>query len=116
MKKQIDYITFKEHYGRKDEKEQSQMFYNAEKQTLSYSHGYSEIVQFKEACTFVDTGNGYVFTLNPSLKGRKEIHLGYDELMTLQQMIAALELTEVIDSLDENVDMLYSGNITKKSK
>ena len=116
MKKQIEYITFKEHYGRKDEKEQSEMFYNAEKQTLSYSHGYSEIVQFKEACTFVDTGNGYVFTLNPSLAGRKEIHIDYDELMTLQQMIAALELTEKIDSLEDNVDILYSGNITKKRK
>ena len=116
MKKQIDYITIKAHYGRKDEKEQSEMFYNAEKQTLSYSHGYSELVQFKEACSFVDNGNGYVFTLNPSLKDRKEIHLGYDELMTLQQMIAALGLTKVIDSLDENVDMLYCGNITKKSK
>ena len=116
MKKQIDYITFKEHFKRKNENEQSEMFYNAEKQTLSYSHGYSETVQFKEACTFVDTGNGYVFTLNPSLPGRKEIHLGYDELMTLQQMIAALELTDIIDSLEENVDMLYSGNITKKTK
>ena len=31
-------------------------------------------------------------------------------------MIAALELTEQIDSLEENVDMLYSGNITKKRK
>ena len=116
MKKQIEYITFKEHYGRKDEKEQSQMFYNAEKQTLSYSHGYSEIVQFKEACTFVDSGNGYVFTLNPSLAGRKEIHIDYAELMTLQQMIAALELTDKIDSLEDNVDILYSGNITKKRK
>jgi len=116
MKKQIDYITFKEHYGRKDENEQSQMFYNSEKQTLSYSHGYSSSVMFKEACTFVDTANGYAFTLNPSLPNRKEIHLGYDELMTLQQMIAALELTEIIDRLEENVDMLYSGNITKKRK
>jgi len=116
MKKQIDYITFKEHYGRKDENEQSQMFYNSEKQTLSYSHGYSSSVIFKEACTFVDTGKEYVFTLNPSLSGRKEIHLGYDELMTLQQIIAALELTQIIDSLEENVDLLYSGNITKKRK
>lgn len=116
MKKQIEYITFKEHYGRKDEKEQSQMFYNAEKQTLSYSDGHLSSVIFKEACTFVDTGNGYVFTLNPSLKQRKEIHIDYDELMTLQQMIAALELTEKIDSLEENVDISYSGNITKKRK
>ena len=116
MKKQIEYITFKEHFRRKNEQEQSEMFYNSEKQTLSYSHGYSELVQFKEACTFVDNGNGYVFTLNPGLPGRKEIHLGYDELMTLQQMIAALELTEIIDSLEENVDMIYSGNITKKRK
>lgn len=116
MKKQIEYITFKEHYRRKNENEQSEMFYNTEKQTLSYSHGYASSIQFKEACTFVDTGNGYVFTLNPSLNGRKEIHLGYDELMTLQQMIAALELTEKIDSLEENVDILYSGNITKKAK
>ena len=116
MKKQIEYITFKEHFGRKNENEQSQMFYNAEKQTLSYSHGYNDNIQFKEACTFVDTGNGYVFTLNPSLSMRKEIHLGYDELMTLQQIIAALELTEKIDSLEENVDILYSGNITKKAK
>ena len=116
MKKQINYITFKEHYGRKNENEQSQMFYNSEKQTLSYSDGYSELVQFKEACTFVDTGNGYVFTLNPSLPGRKEIHLRYDELMTLQQMIAALELTEQIDSLEDNIDIVYQGNITKKAK
>lgn len=116
MKKQIEYITFKEHYRRKNENEQSEMFYNVEKQSLSYSHGYNESIQFKEACTFVDTGNGYVFTLNPSLPGRKEIHLGYDELMTLQQMIAALELTEKIDSLEENVDIHYSGNITKKAK
>ena len=36
--------------------------------------------------------------------------------MTLQQMIAALELTDIIDRLEENVDMLYSGNITKKAK
>lgn len=116
MKKQIEYITFKEHFGRKNESDQSEMFYNAEKQTLSYSHGYNELIQFKEACTFVDTGNGYVFTLNPSLNMRKEIHLGYDELITLQQMIAALELTNKIDSLIENVDIIYSGNITKKAK
>ena len=116
MKKQIEYITFKEHFGRKNENEQSQMFYNAEKQTLSYSNGYNETIQFKEACTFVDTGNGLVFTLNPTLNGRKEIHLGYDELMTLQQMIAALEITDKIDKLEENVDIFYSGNITKKAK
>jgi hypothetical protein len=116
MKKQIEYITFKEHFGQKKEIVTSEMFYNGEKQTLSYSHGYNEMVQFKEACAFVDTGNEYVFTLNPSLNGRKEIKLGYDELMTLQEMIAALELTNKIDSLEENVDIHYIGNITKKTK
>ena len=116
MKKQIEYITFKEHFGQKNELHQSEMFYNAEKQTLSYSHGYNEMVQFKEACTFVDAGNGYVFTLNPSLNGRKEINLAYDELMTLQQMFAALQLTNKIDSLEENVDILYTCKITKKTK
>jgi len=110
-KKEIDRIYFKEKNGISH---YSEMVYRNSEDggTISYGTGYTDLVKFKDALEFVDTGNELIFTFSPNdAANYQKIVINYGDFATFRQMLIALELAGKIEPKSDLGEVEYTGKI-----
>jgi hypothetical protein len=110
-KKEIDRIYFKERHG--DGLYSEMVYRNTEDGgVISYGTGYTDLVKFKDALEFVDTGNDVIFTFSPNDTAKfQRIILNYGDFATFRQMLIALELSGKIEAKSDLGEVEYTGRI-----
>jgi hypothetical protein len=110
-KKEIDRIYFKERHG---DGLYSEMVYRVTEDggVISYGTGYTDLVKFKDALEFVDTGNDVIFTFSPNDAAKcQKIIINYGDFATFRQMLTALELSGKIEPKSDLGEVEYTGRI-----
>jgi len=110
-KKEIERIYFKERHG--DGLYSEMVYRNTEEGgTISYGTGYTDLVKFKDALEFVDTGNEVIFTFSPNdAANYQKISINYGDFATFRQMLMALELTGKIEPKSTLGEIEFTGKI-----